>query len=64
METFNKNKIEEEFFEDSDIFKKAEEELKNLVRKSNGKDENLTEKEQKRRNDLYRMLKPPIKDAN
>ena len=63
METFNKDKGVESF-EDSDIFKKADEELKNLVRKSNGKDENLTEGERKRRDDLYGMLKPPIKDAN
>lgn len=63
METFNKDKGGE-FFEDSDIFNKADEELKNLVRKSNSKDENLTEEERKRRDDLYRMLKLPIKDAN
>ena len=63
MEEFNKNN-KREFFEDSDIFQKADEELKNLVRKSNGKDENLTEDEKKRRDVLYKMLVPPIKDAN
>ena len=65
METFNKgNAGAGEYFEDSDIFRKADEELKSLVRKSGGKDENLTEGERARRDNLYRMLKPPMKDAN
>lgn len=65
METFSKgNGGEGKYFEDSDIFKKAEGELKNLVIKSCGEDENLTEVERKRRDNLYRMLKPLMKDVN
>lgn len=68
MESFGKQEEPKEqpkvFFEDTVVFGNADKELKDLVRKSNGKDENLTKEELERRKDLYQILKPPMSDAN
>lgn len=61
MEEFNKKNHSSESFEDSEVFKKMHEELKDLVRKSEGKDENLTPEEIKRRDTLYQVLRPDNK---
>ena len=63
MEKYDKNE-EKKPYEDTEIFLKAEEELRALVRKSNGKDENLTKEEIERRNTLYQLLRAPNPDGN
>ncbi len=51
-------------FENSDEFIALEEEMRELVRKSQGDDRNLTEKEILRRNTIYQILRPRDDDAN
>jgi hypothetical protein len=69
MDTFNPNKGESEEirpdgFENSAEFIKLENEMRELVKKSMGDDKNLTGAEIQRRNDIYKILKPPIPDLN